>query len=221
MQQKNFSFLLEHFGYETFELGSGHRFVEPVLIDCQKRKFDPDGYNFINAFYEKNTDQMITFEISTEDDFNNDRFEFYLKQLPSLSLSDGKYMFALNKSDLQLLPNAFKLPVDYPSEFCKEFLKETYGRVVYSWQFVQLVTSCLENEDYTINQVDEYCRWYNQRMAKVFPIIENLYLPDNYSLDQLLRKFTPLSAVDSDYGFVIRPNVSYIWDFIQRAKKYI
>lgn len=221
MQQKNLSILKKHFVFETFQLNSQHRFVEEVLLDFQKRKFDSKQYNFINAFYEKDTDHLITFEISLKDDFNNDWFQFYLKQLPSLALSDVKYMFALGNGWVQMLPNSFEMPANYPSEFCKEFLKETYGSVVYSWQFVQLVTSCLENEDYTINQVDEYRRWYNMRLAKVFPILQQLYLPDGYSLDKLLQKYTRFRSSDSEYGFVTRPNISHSWDFIQRAKKYV
>lgn len=221
MQQKNLSILKEHFVFETFQLNSQHRFVEEVLLDFQKRKFDSKQYNFINAFYEKDTDHLITFEISTKDDFNNDWFEFYLKQLPSLALSDVKYMFALGNGWVQMLPNSFEMAADYPSEFCKEFLKETYGNIIYTWQFMELLGYCLQGEENSHKQIDEYRRWYNMRMAKVFPIIEQLFLPDGYSLDKLLRKYTRLRSSYSQYGFITRPNISSTWDFIQRAKKYV
>ena len=113
------------------------------------------------------------------------------------------------------------MPADYPSEFCKEFLKDTYGRVVYIWQLRELFGFCLQGEENSYKKADEYRRWYNMRMAKVFPIIEQLYLPDGYSLNKLLQKYTPLRTADSDYGFVISPNISYVWDFTQRAKLYV
>lgn len=221
MQQKNFSFLNEHFVFETFQVESHYRFKELVNQDLQKRKIDLKDYNFINTFYEKDTDHLITFDISTRADFNNAWLEFYLKQLPSLALSDIRYMFAMGNTNNQLLPNAFKIPADYPSEFCREFLKDTYGRVVYTWQFMELLSCCLLGEENSHKQLDEYRRWYNNRMAKVFPLIEQLNLPDGYNLNKLLREFTPLRPVDSEYGFVIRPLEYHPWDFIQRAKKYI
>lgn len=221
MQQKNLSILKEHFVFESFELNSQHRFVEAVLLDFQKRKLDSKEYKFINAFYEKDSDHLINFEISSKDDFKNDWFEFYLKQLPGLAISDVKYMFTLSNSLVQMLPASFEMPADYPSEFCKEFLKDTYGNIVYTWQFMELLGYCLQGDENSHKHVDEYRRWYNMRLAKVFPIIEQLYLPDGYSLDKLLRKYTRLRSADSDYGFVIRPVVDYVWDFIQRAKKYV
>jgi len=114
MQQKNLSILKEHFVFDTFQFNSQHRFVEEVLLGFQKMKIDPKEYNFINAFYEKESDHLIIFDISLKDDFNNEWFEFYLKQLPSLALSDVKYMFSLGNSWLQMLPDSFEVPTDYP-----------------------------------------------------------------------------------------------------------
>jgi hypothetical protein len=223
MQKQNFVHLKEHFMYETFQLDSGHRFAESAKQNYDKIKFDTQGYNFISAFYEKNTDHIFYFNISEKNDFKNDAFEFYLKQLPVLDLSNITYLFTLTNSSKKLLPNAFEFAPDYPSEFCKEFLKDTYGKVIYTWQYMQLLGCCLQGEVNNHNQINEYRRWYNLRMAKIFTILETLYLPDGYSLTKLLREHTPLIPEEADYGygFITRPDIAYSWEFIQSAKKYI
>jgi hypothetical protein len=223
MQKKNFAHLKEHFVYETFQLDSQHRFVETAKKYYEKIKFDTQGYNFINAFYEKDTDYIFHFNISQKDDFKNDAFEFYLKQLPVLDLSNITYLFTLTNWTKKLLPNAFEFATDYPSEFCKEFLKDTYGKVIYPWQYMQLLSCCLQGEANNHTQINEYRRWYNLRMAKMFTILETLYLPDGYSLTKLLQEHTPLTTTEEDYGygFVSKPDTAYSWEFIQRAKKYI
>lgn len=158
MQQKNLCILKEYFVFEKFKLDSQHRFTEQVLLDLKKRNLYSREYKFINAFYEKDTDHLITFKISSKDDFNNDWFEFYLKQLPGLALSDVKYMFALSNSWVQMRSNYFEIPADYPSAFCKKFLKDTYGNMVYTWQFMELLGCCLQGEDNSHQRIDEYRR---------------------------------------------------------------
>ena len=42
---------------------------------------------------------------------------------------------------------AFSIPTNYPSEFAKAYLKDTYGQVVYTYQFMSLLSCILIGDD--------------------------------------------------------------------------
>lgn len=223
MQQQDFSHLKDHFSFEVFDLNSAHRFSETLIEKAEKQFFHLEDFPFGIVFYEKETDFILYSLHSSSMDCNYEPFEFYLKQLPTLELSDVAYFFSLIDFKIPLQSKAFKFDELYPSEFSKEFLKDTYGNVVYTYQLMQLISFCLRPEERDFNLMNDYRRGYNKRLSKTFEKLKTLYLPDGYSLYELLRNYTPTktSEFDKEFGFVCSPRHSLAYEFIQRAKKYI
>ena len=86
-----------------------------------------------------------------------------------------------------------------------------------------LLSCSLKGDDNQHNYINEYRRLFNCRAKKVFDKIEELYLPDGYSLYKLLESYTPYenNKYSGGFGFLRTPTHKVAWDFIVKAKKYI
>jgi hypothetical protein len=217
----NYSFLAEHFGFKFFDIKSNDPLVGEMKKYYAEINFEHwQDYQHAAAFIEKKSGDAILFDISNNS-FDYDCYGFYLKQLPSLKLSDVAFFFTLLQDGTFLKDAIFKIPDNYPSTFAKEILKETYGNVVYSHQLLLLLASCLPKEEVSHKQLNEYRKDFGLRRASFFEKLENLFLPDGCNLGELLRQYTPRKIADCDFGFVTLSTHKLAFDFIQKAKKYL
>lgn len=229
MKQRDFSFLAEHFNFETFELTPDHRFTQYILngwkeMDnvklMQERKM-----NYACVLKEISTDEIL-YEIVSPEPIDIattlKAYHFYLKQLPSLSLSDVAIFFAAMFNDKYLCDNIFKFDEDYPSEFAAELLKDTYGNVIFGYQFTTLIAACLPPVENTYHDRNDYRLAFNKGMTRILDKFETMALPDGVNLANFLKKYTPIYKWNSDwYGHIVQPTHKMAFDFITRAKKYL
>jgi hypothetical protein len=147
-------------------------------------------------------------------------FKFYLGQLPSLELHDVAFFFNLLDEEDRYLEGIFQWPKDYPSTFCREYLKDTYGYVTYNYQFMHLVQfSYPEATSYPV--MNDYRNKYNKRLPDIYKSLEKLYLPDGYNLAQLMKHYTIKSKYFEYYGFVTYSSHGTAYKFIACAQKYL
>lgn len=217
----NYSFLAEHFNFEFFYLKSDHPLIEKLKNYYDEINFDGwKDYKYGSAFIEKQSGHSFFFDISN-DIFNYECYEYYLKRLPSLSLPDVSFFFQLILNNFPLRENIFKIPVNYPSPFAKELLRETYGNVVYSHQLMLLLANSLPFEERSHNLFNEYRKQFGLRKAAFFDKINTLFLPDGFNVGKLLKEYTPIKNDNYEYGFVTMPSHQLAFEFIKRAKKYL
>ena len=223
MLHQDFSFLSRHFAYEIVDLKSHHRFSQ--LLTSKNKISYPEftDLQYAEVFYEKECDNIISWSLSSSKDNNYDAFDFYLKQLPSFTLSNVAYFFSLIAPDIQLANNVFAFKKNYPSEFCRDFLNITHGYVVYTYQLMQLIDFCMPLGKSGHNLMNEYRRLFNLRSPKMFSEIEQMYLPDGNNLGELLQLYTPIKYTGQTcpYGFVINPTYVVAHSFIACVRKYI
>ncbi len=216
-----YTFLNEHFNFEFFDVQSNHPLVEKMKENYERINFIHwKDYKNGAAFIEKKSGDVIFFDISNNP-FNYACYPFYLKQLPSLKLSDVAFFFTLLDNGNFLKDEIFKVPDDYPSVFAKEILSETYGNVVYTHQLVLLLANCLPQEEVSHFQLNEYRKDFGLRRDSFFVKMKNLFLPDGYNIGELLKAYTPYKKTDNDFGFVTLSTHKMAFDFIQKAKKYL
>ena len=226
MEKSKYSFLNNHFKFIQFELDKSNEYYTPFIKYCKENKFYEDcikEYKYGTCLFEIETKEPFFTEL-TNDEADYSSFEFYLNQLPDLELDNVAYLFSLvSDGATKQLQDAFSIPTNYPSEFAKAYLKDTYGQVVYTYQFMSLLSCSLIGDDNQYNYINDYRRLFNCRAKKVFDKLEELYLPDGYSLYKLLESYTPYNnnEYSGGFGFVKTPTHKIAWDFIERAKKYI
>ncbi|MFY7652744.1 MAG: hypothetical protein ACOVQE_08565 [Chitinophagaceae bacterium] len=178
------------------------------------------GYQFGLGIIEISTNQVLVLGLANEID-NNIPFEKLLSQMPNLSLQNILMLLALVHSKKILTYNPYERSEDYPSEFASELLKDTNGYVLFRYQMMQLLSSCLTVEENNTQQIVEYTRQFNNRNASFFKKIENLHLPDGYCLADLLLKYTIVGNENDSFGFVSHPMYRQAYQFIQQTKKYL
>jgi hypothetical protein len=220
MQKTKFGFLSNHFHYYQFEIIPGSEFHNQVKKQYQDNYGD---YKYGICLIENETKSILDICCLTNDDTSDfSSFHFYLNQLPNLDLNSIALLLALiSNTHSRLTNNFFQIPHNYPSQFAKIFLKDTFGQVVFTFQFMQLLSFCLPQSENSHNQINEYRRLYNLRQADFFKKLEGLYLPDGYSLYKLLKTYTPYHSMPNNFGFLTRPTHKLAYEFIEKAKKYI
>lgn len=220
MFNSKFGFLSNHFSFKYFDLKSNNDFYKDAKkilpASCENTKF-------AICFVENETNAVLqVYGYTSEKKSFDISFQHYLNQLPNLELNNVAFLFAMtNTEDLPLLDNAFEIPKNYPSNFCKSFLKETNGQVVYTYQLMQLLSFCLPTEENSHSQINDYRRQYNMRQASFYERLKTLYLPDGYSLYKLLEDYTPYYRTTGDFGFLTTPTHKMAYSFIEVARKYI
>jgi len=220
MQKTKLGVLGNYFQYHLFKIAPNNEFYKEV-----EREYNNcfANYKYAIGLIENKTRTCLHICCLTNDDkFDFSSFQFYLNQLPNLDLHSVAFLFALTYNiESRLINNAFQTPENYPSEFAKSFLKDTFGQVVFAFQFTELLRVCLPKEENSHNQINEYRRLYNLREANFYKKLQDLYLPDGYSLYKLLEAYTPCNTKSNDFGFLISPTYKLAYTFIQSAKKYL
>ncbi|MEY5049707.1 MAG: hypothetical protein RLZZ175_3066, partial [Bacteroidota bacterium] len=142
-----------------------------------------------------------------------------LKLLPKLDIKTISYMFTLLGSNLDCNKNIFKFNKNYPSEFGKLCLKETYGQIIYQSQLIDLIY----NSDiyYNISKIYGLIKIINKKSVDNYYQFENLVLPDGYKLFDLLTEFTPLYKNSSYPGLLLRDQYKEAYYFLKSSKKFI
>lgn len=220
MQKTTFGFLSNHFHYQLFKISQNNEFYE------QAKKQYPENYanyKYGICLIENESKSILDICCLTNEDTTDfSSFHFYLNQLPNLDLNSVALLFALvSNGETRLHNNAFQIPGNYPSEFGKMFLKETFGQVVFTFQFMQLLSFCLPQNENNHNNINEYRRLYNGRHGDFYKKLEGLFLPDGYSLYKLLETYTPYHSMSNDFGFLTAPKHKLAYQFIEKAKKYL
>ncbi|MGN6802011.1 MAG: hypothetical protein ACTHJN_08905 [Ginsengibacter sp.] len=222
MKHRDYSFLKNYFDWQTFPVNDNSSITRSAVEYI--KNFYPDyrdrEYKYACIFYEKSTNKIISCSPCDVPESYNKSFHFYLQQLPSLQLHDVAFFFNLvNEEDL-FMEDMFQWPENYPSSFCKEFLKDTYGYVTYNYQFMHLVQfSYPEATSYPV--MNDYRTKYNKRLPDIYKSLEKLYLPDGYNLGQLMKHYTIKSSYFDNYGFVTYPAHAIAYDFIACAQKHL
>ncbi len=229
MKQRDFSFLTKHFDFETFEITPEHRLTKQIFKKWEEwvltESSKEDNIKYACAFKGMSSDTIL-FSYESSEPINSDAYlkgyYFYLKQLPSLNLSDVAMFFAFEWYNENLIEGIFKIEENYPSEFAAELLKETYGKVVFTNQFTTLLAACLPVKENSHKDREGYRRGFNMSATDKFKKMESMYLPDGVNLAEVLRKYTinKNNGIEN-YGFISHPTHKIAYDFITRAKKYL
>jgi len=229
MKQRDFSFLAEHFNFETFELTPEHRLTNYIfkeLKDSGRSEWPVyQDIKYACVFKEMSTDEVLysfpsPSPIDIEDELRG--YNFYLKLLPSLSLADVALFFAVEWGNKNLYENIFKTDESYPSEFAAELLKETYGNVLFYEQFTTLLAACLPARENTYQDRNEYRLAFNVGRVDKLKNLETMTLPDGVNLVEFLLKYTVNKNNGADwYGFIGNSTHKLAYNFITRAKKYL
>lgn len=229
MKQRDFSFLAKFFNYEVFELTPEHRLTSYIVQKWKEsdtvKLMEEQKIKYACVLKEISSDEILySFESAEQIDIDTilKVYQFYLRQLPSLRLSDVAIFFAALFDAEYLCDNLFEVDENYPSEFAAELLKETYGNVIFYDQFTTLLAACLPAAENTYQNRNEYRLAFNTgKMAKLEKL-ETMTLPDGINLAKFLKKYTPIHKWDSEwYGFIGHPTHKIAFDFITRAKKYL
>lgn len=220
MQKTKFGFLSNHFHYYHFEITPNNEFYNQTVTHYGDCYLD---YKYGIGLIENETKSILEICCLTNDeDSDFSSFRFYLDQLPNLELNSVALLFALTSNNhSRRINNVFHIPKNYPSEFGKAFLKDTFGQVIFTFQFMELLSFCLPKDENSHNQINEYRRLYNTRQADFYKKLESLYLPDGYSLYELLKAYTPYDTMTNDFGFITYPTHKLAFKFIEKAKHYL
>lgn len=220
METANLALLSNHFSYKEIEIKSKKDFFEQVKFLYPENYLD---FQYGVCLVENSTEKILDICYLTNKKFSyNNALSFYLKQLKNLELNSVALMLVLcSNNQSKLFENIYEFPENYPSEFAKAYLKSTYGKIIFNSQFIDLLSFCLPQNETQLLQLNEYKRLYNLRDANFFKKLENIFLPDGYSLYQLLKNFTPFYSSDDDFGFVTFPNHKSAYLFMESAKKYL
>ena len=229
MKQRDFSFLTDHFNYEVFELTPEHRLTSYIMQKWKEsdavKLMQEQKIKYACVLKEISSDEILySFESAEQIDINTIliAYQFYLKQLPSLYLSDVAIFFAALFDAEYLCDNLFEVDENYPSEFAAELLKETYGNVLFYDQFTTLLAACLPAAENTYQGRNEYRLAFNIGKMTKLEKFETMSLPDGANLAKFLKEYTPLHKWDPGwYGFIKHPTHKLAYEFITRTKKYL
>ena len=101
MKQRDFSFLTDHFNYEVFELTPEHRLTSYIVQKWKEldtvKLMQAQKIKYACVFKENSSDEILySFESAAQINIDTilKAYQFYLRQLPSLRLSDTAIFFA-------------------------------------------------------------------------------------------------------------------------------
>ena len=225
MNKQNLGFLSAHFHYE-------YRSAKVVALQEKGgdyMQFYEDYYEqfkYAVCLVESKTKKIIRYFFTNERGFYFHPFMHYLNQLPDLSLKNVIYFFNLINytENVPLLKNAFQVPDNYPSEYAKELLAETYGYLVYRYQLYELLRSCCPFE-----YASDDTRFYKFRRdmqgtgkyQACLKQIRDWRLPDNYPLINILQNYTLPNDHIEGILFLDNPRYKEAYKFIKTSKKSV
>ena len=229
MTATNFLALSNYFKFIPVEYGKDEK------IDIAFRKILPEivereDWKYGTAFMEVETGNILGIGIDFENHrawaaYENELFRHYLQQLPDLELKNVDFFFYLVGSRTKL-DNAFKMPENYPSQFAFSVLSETYGQILYDYQFIELMRCCkeLSLDEKLPTALIDFRKHFNTRRPYLFEKLKTLHLPDGTNLFKLIADYTPNGRNGEQtmhLGFLTHPSYQYTYEFINLAKKYL
>ena len=120
-----------------------------------------------------------------------------------------------------LIENPFKTRENYPSEFAQNYLKNTFGLIVYKNQLIELLKASLPYSKHNANHINSIIKSFNQKKHNTYDELKNLILPDNYNLFELLKENTPLCNFNKEIGIVVDPNYRLSYNLYLNFKSSI
>jgi hypothetical protein len=225
----DYSFLLNHFGFEIFSLNSNNRFIEFIKKKYEDIKVEQFEYAYV--LVEFKTDFVFQYGLSTELNFNFSNFKYYLSVLPELNLNNINLLLTLSSNAIKRCNNPFEFDDSYLFDVYQCSFSESYGKIVYRHQFRELLDLAENSEKSnrellpkTIEESLDYLRRYNCRENKIFDILSQLHLLSGVSILSILQYNTPIKSIDSkddDFGFLYDSSKSVAIEFVKRAKQYL
>lgn len=225
MKKSKLAFLNNFFRFEHCKLAADTKLSNAIKEyysnELYKHFANLDDYKYGVGLVEVETMEPITFALANNEKEDYSSFEFYLNQLPDLSLKNVALLFALSRQDNVLIDDIFKIPAKYPSSFAQSLLGNTCGQVVFTCDFMHLLSCCLPDEENTFNQINEYRKAYNKRDMNSLRRLEELRLPDGANFYALLEEYTPFRVKDETLGLICFSTHKLAFEFIQKAKRYV
>jgi hypothetical protein len=205
-----FSLLSEYYSLEyrdLAELDLNH------IAFLNYKNVDLSSYKYALCLY-YGQDQMLDIVYFTSDksiDYN-ERFNFYLQKLKTVDITSISilvtYLFYCD--DFQSV-NPFEFQVNYPSEFSMYLLHNTNGYVLYRYQLLELLKICQPYDgDLDLNHT---IKSFNLKKHSLYDDLQNMILPDNYKLYDLLKNYTPLGSTNNTFGIVVEPDYKISYAF--------
>jgi hypothetical protein len=156
----------------------------------------------------KDQNQLIgVVMLSNDSSINyNEKFSYYLSCMENVSLDSVSLLIVYLMHSDYLIENPFKTRENYPSIFAQNYLKNTFGFIVYKFQLIELLKASLPYSHHNANHINSFIKSFNQKKHNTYNEFRNLILPDNYNLFELLRENTPLGSNNNDIGIVVDPD---------------
>ncbi len=191
-----------------------------------KNRFNDDFEKYlVNAIIEKETDQVIKFSLDLKSKPQTDyfkKFEFCLSQLPSPELNNICLLFdVIDYSQGELLSEVFQFPDHFPSQIAGILLSQTYGLVLYQYQFFTLLK--VANPQLSCNEIDDYRKAWGKQQDEENEKLKRMYLPDGQNVYELLTWAFHKNANSflDCYKGTLYPNFEEAISFQKTIMKYI
>jgi hypothetical protein len=221
MEMIHFGFLADYFELRSFNRGEHPEIDELVQVSYGE---NVPQHEYAVCLFEKPTGTVLELCGLYSDGNKISRFEsfgYYLDRLPGMDLHSVAFLFALLSGRPEKLDEPFTFGPGYPSEFAALYLKDTFGHVVYTDQFMELLSFCPPSEENNHDKRNEYRRLYNQKQGDFLEKLNQLTLPDGCSLYELMKMATPLRREHDAFGLLMEPNHKMAYTFVAAAKKYL
>ena len=223
MTLDKYYWMLESFNFEYFMIKRSHRLMRKLrthLIRMGHTNWEEYTLKYAAAFRAQRDDSVLFFDTSSEPMGKGleASYLFYLKQLPSLSMSDVAMLIALIGRDNYLCEGVFEVAPNFKYPFAATFFKDTYGQVIFDYQFTSLLSICLPGLERTPTQINDYLRALKTGNDEKLKKFETLSMPDGTNLAQYLKENTPIKKVfsKSEYGQVAKPTHKFAYQVCKR-----
>ena len=223
MTLDKYYWMVESFNFEYFMIKRSHRLMKKLrthLVRVGHTDWETYNLKYAAAFREQRDDSVLFFDTSSEPIGTGlqTSYLFYLKQLPSLSVSDVAMLFALMGKDNYLIEGIFEMTPNFKYPFAATFFNDTYGQVLFDYQFTSLLSICLPVFEKSPTQLNEYLRALKTGQDHKLKRLETLTMPDGTNLSQYLKENTPIKRVFSTniYGQVVKPTHKFAYKVSKR-----
>ena len=120
--------------------------------------------------------------------------------------------------DNYLLDGLFEIAPNFKYPFAATFFKDTYGKMLFDYQFTSLLSICLPVFEKTPTQINDYLRALNTGEDDKLKRLETFTMPDGTNLAQYLKENIPIKKVFSinEYGQVVKPTHKFAYQVSKR-----
>ncbi len=223
MTLDKYYWMLESFNFEYFMIKRSHRLMKKLktqLIRVGHKDWEKYNLKYAAAFREQRDDSVLFFDTSSEPMGRGlqTSYLFYLKQLPSLCVTDVAMLFALMGKDNYLLDGVFEIDANFKYPFAASIFKDTYGKMLFDYQFTSLLSICLPVFEKTPSNINDYLRALKTGQNDKLKRLQTLTMPDGTNLAGYLKENTPIKKVFStnEYGQVVKPTHKFAYQVSKR-----